>query len=78
MSEKQTILIVDDVLSNILLLASCLEDNYNIVYTTDSSECLKMANVEPFPDLILLDIIMPGIDGYEVFKREYYYCKSII
>ena len=68
MSKKQTILIVDDVLMNILVLSSCLKDTYNIIYTTDSNECLRMASAEPFPDLILLDIIMPGIDGHEVFR----------
>ena len=69
MENKQTILIVDDALINVLVLSACLEDTYNIIYTTSSRECLKLANTKPLPDLILLDIIMPEIDGHEVLRQ---------
>lgn len=64
---KQKILIVDDEPTNIDLLRSILSD-YEIMATCDGNEALKACSKNP-PDLILLDIIMPGMDGYEVCKR---------
>ncbi|MCW8928955.1 MAG: response regulator [Gammaproteobacteria bacterium] len=66
---KQTILIVDDVKENIALLNELLSEDYNIVAALNGEKALRLASNAPQPDLILLDILMPGIDGYEVCQR---------
>ncbi len=73
MSDKPVILIVDDVPSNIKVLATCLKDQYQIKVATGGHECLRLAQAVPLPDLILLDIEMPDLGGYEVcetLKRQ--------
>ncbi|WP_294962996.1 diguanylate cyclase [Sulfurimonas sp.] len=64
---KETILIVDDAPTNIDILIDLLSD-YDIVVALDGSSALEIA-CEGNPDLILLDIMMPNIDGYEVCRR---------
>ncbi len=70
MIEKSTprILLVDDVLSNIDLLASILGDEYELVVATNGLDALDTAQRHQ-PELILLDISMPGMDGYETCRR---------
>lgn len=69
MDDKPLILIVDDTATNIRVLERCLKDDYRLMVATGGEQCLALARVEPYPDLILLDIKMPGIDGYEVCRR---------
>ncbi len=69
MADKPYILIVDDVPANIQTLADVLKDKYRIKVATDGYRCLELARQEPQPDLILLDIEMPGISGFEVCKQ---------
>lgn len=69
MEERPIILIVDDAPANIQLLAGLLKDNYQIKIATGGLRCLELAKVEPQPDLILLDIQMPDMDGYETCRR---------
>ncbi len=70
MSEtKHTILLVDDHPPNIYLLAEALMEDHEIVVATNGHQALEIAAQEPRPDLILLDILMPGMDGYEVCDR---------
>jgi len=64
---KKTILIVDDVVSNIKILAEFLAD-YHIITALDGSTAIRLATAANPPDLILLDIMMPGMDGYEVCR----------
>jgi len=66
-SGKNSILIVDDEKSNLLYLNHILSADYKISIAKDGQEAIERAN-ENRPDLILLDIIMPGMDGYEVFS----------
>ena len=68
-AERQTLLIVDDTPDNITLLSSLLKNRYRIKVATYGERALKIAAMEPPPDLILLDIMMPGMDGYEVCQR---------
>lgn len=63
-----SILIVDDLKTNIDILVDCLADDYDVRIATDGESALEQVNEEK-PDLILLDIMMPGIDGYEVCRR---------
>ena len=67
--QKRKILIVDDEPANIKVLAEVLESVYKIVVATNGTDALECAKSEEKPDLILLDIIMPSIDGYEVLKE---------
>lgn len=69
MEEKPRILIVDDERFNILTLTELLHDDYKIMAAKDGEQALAAVQREILPDLILLDIMMPGINGYEVCKR---------
>lgn len=63
---KPTILVVDDTPDNITLLCSLLGNEYRNKVATNGIKAIKIAESEPHPDLILLDIMMPEMDGYEV------------
>jgi phosphoserine phosphatase RsbU/P len=67
--EKKTVLVVDDAPSNIQVVNSILKDTYKIRIATNGAKALELVGVDPPPDLILLDIVMPGMDGYEVCTR---------
>ena len=66
---KPTVLIVDDTPANLQLMNDLLEDRYETRIANNGDRALKAALQEPKPDLILLDIMMPGMDGYEVCRR---------
>ncbi|MCX7966849.1 MAG: PleD family two-component system response regulator [Syntrophorhabdaceae bacterium] len=66
--ERQKILIVDDKPSNIMVLGEELKRDYDIYIATNGEMAIKKAISNP-PDLILLDIVMPGMDGYDVCKQ---------
>lgn len=68
-TEPQTVLIVDDTPDNITLLNGLLKDTYKTKVANNGERALKVAVADPLPDIILLDIMMPGIDGYEVCRR---------
>lgn len=61
------ILLVDDESENLRLLQTLLKDDYTLAIAKDGKKALALAAESP--DLILLDIVMPGMDGYEVCKR---------
>lgn len=66
---KQTILIVDDAPENIDVLGAILGEDYKVKFAINGEKALKIAKAANPPDLILLDIEMPGMDGYEVCRR---------
>ncbi len=66
---KKTVLIVDDIPESLSVMNALLKDFYVVKVAISGEMCLKIASVLPRPDLILLDIMMPDIDGYEVCKR---------
>jgi len=66
---SDVILIVDDSLANIELLHKALIRQYSVIVATSGECALDLAHGLPRPDLILLDILMPGMDGYEVCRR---------
>lgn len=69
LNQEGTILVVDDTPVNVHLLATALsQHNYNVISAVNGVLALQAA-VTREPDLILLDIMMPGIDGYEVCTR---------
>ena len=63
-----SILVVDDTRSNLDLLVDTLGDHYDLSVATNGAAALHLA-AESCPDLILLDIMMPGMDGFEVLRR---------
>jgi putative two-component system response regulator len=66
---KATILVVDDTPGILSLMNSLLEGDYKVKIANGGEKALKIAASDPPPDLILLDIMMPGMDGYEVCRR---------
>jgi putative two-component system response regulator len=66
--EKATILAVDDTPDNLLLISGLLKDEYHLRVANGGERALKIAQSDNPPDLILLDIMMPDIDGYEVCR----------
>jgi phosphoserine phosphatase RsbU/P len=64
--QKKTVLLVDDAPANIQIVNSILKDIYKIRIATSGAKALELAKVAPPPDLILLDVMMPEMDGYEV------------
>ncbi len=65
---KKKLLLVDDTVPNLKLLGNMLQDIYSLSFATSGAEALKILE-KSRPDLILLDIMMPGMDGFEVCKR---------
>jgi diguanylate cyclase (GGDEF)-like protein len=66
--EKPRVLVVDDQRLNLNILHGLLKDDYQVMVAMSGEQCLKAA-ASGRPDLILLDINMPGMDGYEVCQR---------
>jgi putative two-component system response regulator len=64
-----TLLIVDDARENLAVLNGLLRPRYRVLATTTGEEALRVAANEPRPDLILLDVMMPGMDGYATLGR---------
>lgn len=69
MRDAELLLIVDDNVDNLKVLSGLLKREYRIRAATGGREALRLAEDEPMPDLILLDIMMPEMDGYTVCER---------
>lgn len=68
-TNKATILVVDDQPENIDVLSNILREDYKVKAAINGEKALQIIQQKEAPDLILLDIMMPGIDGYEVCQR---------
>jgi putative two-component system response regulator len=66
---KYTILIVDDEPTNIAILNAMLNNEYTIKVALTGEDALKIAQSPPQPDLVLLDVVMEDLDGFEVCKK---------
>lgn len=69
MSEPKIILLVDDEPMNLKVLNTVLSERYKTKVATNGDKALMIAQRAPKPDLILLDVMMPGMDGYQVCER---------
>ena len=67
--EKPTILVVDDTPENLTMMSFLLKELYKVKVANHGQKALRIAVSEPQPDLILLDIMMPEIDGYEICRQ---------
>jgi putative two-component system response regulator len=67
--EKSVVLIVDDEPVNIEVLRGTLSDDYQLKVAINGAIALKVAEIEPIPDLILMDVMMPEMDGYTSCER---------
>lgn len=67
--QKLEILLVDDEPENIELLMDMLGDDYRLLVASNGAEALNIMHSETPPDMVILDIMMPGMDGYEVCRR---------
>lgn len=65
-TDKQTVLVVDDTPDNLSLMSGLLKDRYKVKVANSGEKAIKIAQAQEAPDLILLDIMMPGLSGYEV------------
>ncbi len=63
---RRKVLVVDDVPGNIRILADALKNSYQVLAATDGREGLRIARSDDPPDLILLDVLMPEMDGFQV------------
>jgi len=63
---RKTLLLVDDTPANIQVAQSILKEDYKIRVATSGAKALELTKISPPPDLILLDVMMPEMDGYEV------------
>jgi len=66
---KPHVLVVDDTPENVDVLAGILSDDYHIKVALNGAKALEIARSDSPPDLILLDVMMPGMDGYEVCRQ---------
>lgn len=64
-----TVLVVDDTPDNLMLMADLLKDKYRVKAANSGETALRILQNNPLPDLILLDIMMPGLSGHEVARK---------
>ncbi len=63
------ILVVDDYPVSLKLLEKLFKDDYQVMTAIDGAQALALCQAEPLPDLVLMDVMMPGLDGFEVVRR---------
>ena len=66
---SQTVLVVDDTPQNLAVLGELLQPHYRVRAANSGERALRAASSPPRPDIILLDVMMPDLDGYEVLRR---------
>jgi len=65
---KNTVLVVDDMPDNLAFMARLLNEEYTVLFAKDGKTALKICQAEIPPDLVLLDVMMPQMDGHQVLK----------
>ncbi len=69
LQDKATVLVVDDTPENIDVLSGILRVDYKVKAALSGEKALRIAASDPRPDMVLLDVMMPNMDGYEVCRR---------
>lgn len=69
LANKRTVLVVDDVADNLTLLSGILKEQYQVRVARSGQHALDIIFSDRPPDLVLLDVMMPQMDGYEVMRR---------
>ena len=69
MSKSQRVLVVDDVPENIQVIAEVLKSHFTVTAAINGYKALELAGKDPRPDIVLLDVMMPGISGFDVCAR---------
>src|SRR5262249_37528987 len=67
--DRKLVLIVDDTPTNIAVVSGALKDSFRTKVATNGQKALAIASDADKPDLILLDVTMPGLDGFEICRR---------
>src|SRR3974377_1876682 len=67
--DRKLVLIVDDTPTNVAVVSGMLKDSFRVKIATNGEKALAIANSADKPDIILLDVIMPDMDGFEVCRR---------
>jgi len=68
LASATTVLVVDDTKENLTVIGQLLRPYYHVRVANSGQRALQVADSAPFPDLILLDVMMPGMDGYQVLQ----------
>ncbi|WP_461248605.1 response regulator, partial [Treponema sp. R6D11] len=68
-NEKKKIIVIDDEETDLILAKSMLADDYDVTTVSSGQEALSLFFQGYTPDLVLLDLIMPGMDGWETYTR---------
>eukprot|EP01034_Spumella_vulgaris_P004147 gene4147-5286_t len=68
MTQRPLILIVDDNAENLQVLGDLLQPHYRVRAATSGERALQLLALDPLPDLALLDVMMPGLDGYALLE----------
>ena len=68
-ARQSTVLVVDDTRENLTLMGELLRTDYHVRVANSGHRALQVADAEPKPDLILLDVMMPEMDGYQVLQK---------
>ena len=68
-AQRPTILVVDDIPENLALMGELLRPHYQVRVANSGARALRVATTGPAPDLVLLDVMMPDMDGYEVLRQ---------
>ena len=67
-ARRSVVLIVDDAVENIAVLGAALRAEYEVQFATSGEQAIELATAAPGPDIILLDVVMPGMDGFTVCR----------
>ena len=76
---KKLVLVVDDTPTEVAVISGVLKDSFRIKVATNGKKALAMARASDKPDLILLDVVMPGMDGFRGLppsKGHYHYARN--
>ncbi|MDR2573488.1 MAG: response regulator [Desulfovibrio sp.] len=68
-TQRSRVLIVDDAAENLRILGETLRDNYTIMFAKNGRDALRLVEGDTPPDIVLMDVVMPGMNGYEACRR---------